>query len=172
VRRVIQSEAAASTTLGPAGLSAAQGAAAGRLMQYAGVRDNPLQDALAGVGWDHAARAPLVVSALKVLSGLQGQEYQQEVLALYPSLCRLMCSSHLLTRLQLHKVFSSQFLGLLPAPAVAVPTLPSSSPRKLGFNKRDRCLLPCCSLVIITMCVLVCKYIGLQLSKYHGCTTS
>ncbi|WIA18888.1 hypothetical protein OEZ85_003561 [Tetradesmus obliquus] len=37
-------------------------------------KDNPLQDALAGGGWEHAARAPLVVAALKVLSGLQGNE--------------------------------------------------------------------------------------------------
>ncbi|WIA39187.1 hypothetical protein OEZ86_005312 [Tetradesmus obliquus] len=41
-------------------------------------KDNPLQDALAGGGWEHAARAPLVVAALKVLSGLQGNEYKRE----------------------------------------------------------------------------------------------
>eukprot|EP00775_Hariotina_reticulata_P004219 gene4219-4468_t len=123
VRRIIQSEAAASTSLDLAAGGPAGGAAGGQLLQHQ-VRDNPLQDALAGVGWDHAARAPLVVAALQVLSGLQGQEYQQEVLALYPALCRLMCSSHLLTRQQLHKVFSSQFLELLPAFAAAVDSSP------------------------------------------------
>jgi hypothetical protein len=80
--------------------------------------DNPLQDALAGVGWEHAARAPLVVAALQVLSQLQGEEYSSEVLALFPSLCRLMCSSHQLIRQGLAKVFGSgEFLGLLPAAA-------------------------------------------------------
>lgn len=80
--------------------------------------DNPLQDALAGVGWEHAARAPLVVAALQVLSELQGEEYSSEVLTLFPSLCRLMCSSHQLIRQGLAKVFGSgEFLGLLPAAA-------------------------------------------------------
>jgi hypothetical protein len=124
IRHVIQSEAAASTSLGRAGSVSHDAAAAGQLLEPS-VRDNPLQDALAGVGWDHAARAPLVVAALKVLSGLQGhQEYQLEVLALYPSLCRLMCSSHLQTRQQLHKVFSSQLLALLPATVAAVNSPP------------------------------------------------
>lgn len=83
-------------------------------------KDNPLQDALAGGGWEHAARAPLVVAALKVLSGLQGNEYKREVIQLFPALCRLMCSNHLLTRQALHQVFTSrEFFELLPAAAAA-----------------------------------------------------
>jgi hypothetical protein len=86
----------------------------------ASCKDNPLQDALAGGGWEHAARAPLVVAALKVLSGLQGNDYKREVVQLFPALCRLMCSNHMLTRQALHQVFSSrQFVELLPAAAAA-----------------------------------------------------
>jgi hypothetical protein len=83
-------------------------------------KDNPLQDALAGGGWEHAARAPLVVAALKVLSGLQGNEYKREVVQLFPALCRLMCSNHMLTRQALHQVFTSrEFFELFPAAAAA-----------------------------------------------------
>jgi hypothetical protein len=82
--------------------------------------DNPLQDALAGMGWEHAARAPLVVAALQVLSQLSGPEYHAEVLHLFPALCRLMSSSHQLIRTALSKVFGSRdFLALLPAAAAA-----------------------------------------------------
>jgi hypothetical protein len=61
-----------------------------------------------------------VVDALKVLSGLQGNEYKREVVQLFPALCRLMCSNHMLTRQALHQVFTSrEFFELLPAAAAA-----------------------------------------------------
>lgn len=136
VRSIILSEAACSTTASMAPITAeaaaadgadlglqaptppyakaASGAAAGAAI--GSIKDNPLQDALAGVGWAHAARAPLVVAALKVLSALHGEEYRKEVLQLFPALCRLMCSNHLLTRLALHQVVcSKEFFELLPA---------------------------------------------------------
>jgi hypothetical protein len=90
----------------------------------ASCKDNPLQDALAGGGWEHAARAPLVVAALKVLSGLQGSDYKREVVQLFPALCRLMCSNHMLTRQALHQVFDSkEFVELLPAGAAAAAAM-------------------------------------------------
>lgn len=120
IRSIIQSEAACSTTAtATAPLERYGSTAVSRLgssdVSSSSAADNPLQDALAGVGWQHAARAPLVVAALKVLSGLQRSEYQQEVLQLFPALCRLMCSNHMLIRTALHQVISSsEFLELLP----------------------------------------------------------
>ncbi|KAF8064597.1 BIG3 [Scenedesmus sp. PABB004] len=102
VRAVICSEAACSAV--PLG-----GAAGGE-------RADASQDALAGAGWEHAARAPLVVAALRVLSGLTGAAFAAEVARLFPALCRLMCSSHRLTRLELHAVLTgAEFARLLPA---------------------------------------------------------
>lgn len=128
VRCVIESEAASSSILAstpslPTVFGALQSAVAtpGPTGAGSAAADNPLQDALAGVGWEHAARAPLVVAALQVLSELQGAQYQSEVLRLFPALCRLMSSNHQLIRAALAKVFSSgDFLGLLPVAAGAV----------------------------------------------------
>lgn len=124
VRCIIELEAA-SSSIAPyspaaatqeATTSSSSASAACRLATHGPGCDNPLQDALAGVGWEHAARAPLVVAALQVLSELQGAEYQSEVLHLFPALCRLMSSSHQLVRVALSKVFSSRdFLTSLPA---------------------------------------------------------
>jgi hypothetical protein len=116
VRCVIEIEAACSSMAAP-------GAGAGT--STAAAQDSSLQDALAGVGWQHAARAPLVVAALGVLSGLQGaDEYQRQVLALFPALCRLMCSSHHLTRAAVAQVLASpHFLALLPAAAAVAAGL-------------------------------------------------
>lgn len=119
VRCIIQSEAASSSV---APYSTPGSAPSGS--RAAAKSDNPLQDALAGVGWEHAARAPLVVAALQVLSELQGPEYRSEVLLLFPALTRLMCSSHQLIRGALSRVFGSgEFLGLLPAAAGAAASL-------------------------------------------------
>lgn len=123
VRCVIESEAASSSIAayapGANGAGAAQ-SSAWSSSKAAGKADNPLQDALAGVGWEHAARAPLVVAALQVLSELRGAEYRSAVLHLFPALCRLMSSSHQLIRVALSKVLSSSdFLLLLPAAAGA-----------------------------------------------------
>lgn len=158
VRCVIESEAASSSILpyAPADYSAAGAAAAGATSRALGISssikggarsgvgaaaapaaDNPLQDALAGVGWEHAARAPLVVAALRVLSELQGQEYRSEVLHLFPALCRLMSSSHQLIRAALAQVFGSRdFLGLLPAAAAAMLVGTASTAAAAG-NQQD-----------------------------------
>jgi len=113
VRCIIESEAASSSIAPNTSSSSSSSSSHGRLTPAA---DNPLQDALAGVGWEHAARAPLVVAALRVLSDLQGSEYQCEVVALFPCLCRLMSSSHHPIRVALSKVLSSRdFVSLLPA---------------------------------------------------------
>jgi hypothetical protein len=102
---------AASWTAGSGSSSSSRAAAGGKA-------DNAMQDAVAGVGWEHAARAPLVVAALQVLSELQGQEYRSEVLHLFPALCRLMSSSHQLIRAALANIFTKpDFLLLLPAAA-------------------------------------------------------
>jgi hypothetical protein len=109
--------------------AAVSGADSNSNADAASCKDNPLQDALAGGGWEHAARAPLVVAALKVLSGLQGNDYKHEVVQLFPALCRLVCSNHMLTRQALHQVFSSrEFVELLPAAAaVAVAVAANDS---------------------------------------------
>lgn len=108
VHRVLESEAACSSVAEAGGRSSACSAG----------HDSALQDAAAGAGWEHAARAPLVVAALQVLSGLHGAEYKAQVLSLLPALCRLMCSSHHLTRAAVAQVLRSpEFLALLPAAA-------------------------------------------------------
>lgn len=137
VRCVIESEAASSSVApyspckGSAG--AAQGGASctagsSSSRAAAGKADNALQDAVAGVGWEHAARAPLVVAALQVLSELQGQEYAAQVLHLFPALCRLMSSSHQLIRAALSKIFTKpDFLLLLPAAAGAAAAVAATA---------------------------------------------
>lgn len=126
VRCVIESEAASSSIVAtspslPTPSGALQRVTPSPAGAASAAADNPLQDALAGVGWEHAARAPLVVAALQVLSELQGAQYQSEVLQLFPALCRLMSSNHQLIRAALAKVFSSRdFLGLLPVAAGAM----------------------------------------------------
>ncbi len=78
--------------------------------------NNNSSSSLASGSWVHATRAPLLVASLRVLAGLRGEEYRQTVLPLFPMLCRLACSSHLLTRLALHEVISgAQFVELLPS---------------------------------------------------------
>lgn len=138
VRCVIESEAACSSvapyspckdSAGAAAQGGASWTAGGSSRAAAGGKaDNALQDAVAGVGWEHAARAPLVVAALQVLSELQGQEYTAEVLHLFPALCRLMSSSHQLIRAALSKIFNkADFLLLLPAAAGAAAAVAAAA---------------------------------------------
>jgi hypothetical protein len=106
VRCVVESEAACSSLLALADASDSSSSSSAH---------NALQDALTGAGWEHAARAPLVEACLRVLCGLRGQEYHAEVTRLFPALCRLMSSSHHLTRVAVAQVLrSADFLALLP----------------------------------------------------------
>jgi hypothetical protein len=111
-RRIISTEAAASTAL-EARANRKAAAAAGVLnaaSPLAGgpVADVPLRDALYGMTWEHAVRAPMVVQAVQVIASTEGPEFRQEVRSCFMALARLMCSNHALIRAAVYQVVASK----------------------------------------------------------------
>ena len=110
-RRIISTEAAASTALeARANQKAAAAAATAGASPLAGaaVGDVPLRDALYGMTWEHAVRAPLVVQAVQVIGSTEGPEFKQELRSCFMALARLMCSNHALIRAAIYQVVASK----------------------------------------------------------------
>jgi len=113
-RRIISTEAAASTALEAranqkAAAAAAAAATAGASpLAGAAVGDVPLRDALYGMTWEHAVRAPLVVQAVQVIGSTEGPEFKQELRSCFMALARLMCSNHALIRAAIYQVVASK----------------------------------------------------------------
>jgi hypothetical protein len=105
-REVIRMEAASSSTAAAAAAGGGGAACGGGGGGPGG--DNPLRDALCGMGWDHAVRAPLVVVALQAMGALRGEAFAAEAVAMFPSLARLTCSNQQSVRGALHELLAGQ----------------------------------------------------------------